>query len=358
MNDRLSYATSGVNIENGDHAVAKIKASVASTNIPGVLGSIGGFGGLFEPNLDGLSNPVLVSSTDGVGTKAYLAARARKYDTIGIDLVAMCVDDIAVLGAKPLFLLDYLSVGSLDPDMVATIVSGVALGAKKCGAALLGGEMAEHPGSMAPGHFDLAGFVVGVVEKDKMWGAHRVELGDVLIGIDSPNLRSNGFSLARAAIFGSSSEPNSEPDFEVEFEKIASQRCDFGKRRKLIDELLDPSVIYSPLLLGLGSKFDIHAGAHITGGGIAGNLARILPNDKSAFVSLNAIEVPPIFDLIAKVGKIESSEMLRVFNMGIGMILAVPFEIEKELISEIRLHGRDAFVLGNVVEGDGSVIFS
>ena len=355
MNKRLSYASAGVDISKGELAVQMIKEAVSSTNTPGVLGSIGGFGGLFEPNLSGYVNPVLVSSTDGVGTKAYLAARSKKYDTIGIDLVAMCVDDIAVLGATPLFLLDYLSVGSLEPDVAASIVAGITVGAKECGAALLGGEMAEHPGSMPDGFFDLAGFVVGVVEKDQIWGAHRVRDGDVLIGIDSPNLRSNGFSLARAAIFGA--DGDSEGDFDkASFDSIANQRCEFGQRRKLIDELLDPSIIYSPILAELSKSVEIHAAAHITGGGIPGNLNRALPAHLSAVVFLKSYEVPPIFSLIEEAGQIERAEMFKVFNMGIGMVLMVPRDDANLVIEQVAKYRRKAVVLGNVTSGDGNVV--
>ncbi len=355
MIDRLTYAGSGVDISKGEQAIEKIKSVVSETKIAGVLGSIGGFGGLFEPDFGSMSQPVLVSSTDGVGTKAYLAAQAQKYDTIGIDLVAMCVDDIAALGAKPLFLLDYLSVGKLEPDIAAEIVSGIAKGAKICGAALIGGEMAEHPGAMPDGSFDLAGFVVGVVEKDRIWGVDRVSQGDVLVGIDSPNLRSNGFSLARTAIFGKFADSHNVSQAE-KFTELAYECCDFGNRRPIIEELLDPSVLYSPILLDLASKFEINAAAHITGGGIPGNLNRVLPTHLSAIILSSKIDVPPIFSLIEQRGGIEKAEMFKVFNMGVGMILVVSPDIAKDVIAQVGTHGRSATIIGSLVPGNGSVV--
>ena len=347
MEEQLNYAESGVNIAEGDRAVASIKDLVATTATSGVLSSIGGFGGLFELDQAAFSEPVLVSSTDGVGTKSYLAALARRYSTIGVDLVAMCVDDIAVLGAKPLFLLDYLSVGSLNAAMATEIVSGIAAGARTCNTALLGGEMAEHPGAMPPGHFDLAGFVVGVVEKTAMWGSHRVRCGDAVVGIDSPNLRSNGYSLARRALFGQRSEPAaSEPEIAELLEM--GQGPGSSSSVSLFDELLEPSVLYSPVLGELGQRFPIHAAAHITGGGLQANLARVIPNGLRARIDMRSWEVPPIFTLIQSRGSLATEEMQRVFNMGIGMTLVLEAEFADMVIEALPTFGRRGYRIGDI----------
>ena len=343
----LSYAASGVDIEEGELAVERIRKSVAATSIPGVLSSIGGFGGLFQLDPAAYREPVLVSSTDGVGTKAYLASLARRYSTIGIDLVAMCVDDIAVLGAKPLFLLDYLSVGRLEASMAADLVDGIAEGARRCGAALIGGEMAEHPGSMPDGHFDLAGFVVGVAEKSEMWGPHRVSAGDLVVGIDSPNLRSNGFSLARRALFGRFSDPGATASEHERFLELAAEP---GSRpgATILDELLDPSVLYSPILQSLASEAEVKAAAHITGGGLMSNLSRVLPEGASARIDFDSWEVPGIFRIIQERGGIDTAEMRRVFNMGIGMTLVVGPEEAPSALRVIEGLGRRGCVIGEI----------
>ncbi|MDA8262266.1 MAG: phosphoribosylformylglycinamidine cyclo-ligase [Actinomycetota bacterium] len=344
----LSYAVSGVDIAEGELAVERIRRSVAATSIPGVLSSIGGFGGLFQLDTAGYREPVLVSSTDGVGTKAYLASLARRYSTIGIDLVAMCVDDIAVLGAKPLFLLDYLSVGRLESSVAADIVEGVAAGARQCGAALIGGEMAEHPGSMPDGHFDLAGFVVGVAEKSELWGPDRVSQGDIVVGIDSPNLRSNGFSLARRALFGSLSDPGASAADHERFLELANEP---GSRpgATILDELLDPSVLYSPVLQALAGELEIKAAAHITGGGLVSNLSRALPEGLTASIDFASWEVPGIFRVIQERGGIATGEMRRVFNMGIGMALVVGPGIAPLVLPALERMGRRGFVIGEIV---------
>ncbi len=344
----LSYAASGVDIAEGELAVDRIRKSVAATSIPGVLSSIGGFGGLFQLDTAGYREPVLVSSTDGVGTKAYLASLARRYSTIGIDLVAMCVDDIAVLGAKPLFLLDYLSVGRLESSMAADLVEGVALGASQCGAALIGGEMAEHPGSMPDGHFDLAGFVVGVAEKSELWGPQRVSKGDLVVGIDSPNLRSNGFSLARRALFGSLSDPGASEADHQRFLELANQP---GSQAgvSILDELLDPSVLYSPVLQALAGELEIKAAAHITGGGLISNLSRALPEGLAPDIDFKAWEAPGIFQIIQERGGIETAEMRRVFNMGIGMALVVTSEVASSVLPALESLGRRGYVIGEIV---------
>ena len=347
LENSLSYASAGVDIAEGERAVSLIKAAVASTVTPGVLSAIGGFGGLFEMPRDGFLDPVLVSSTDGVGTKAYVAALAKRYSTIGVDLVAMCVDDIAVLGATPLFILDYLSVGQLDSSMAAEIVTGIAKGAKECGTALLGGEMAEHPGSMPPGHFDLAGFVVGVAEKSKMWGSDRVRVGDAIVGIDSPNLRSNGFSLARRALFGTRSDPGAQLIEHAELLDIGNGPGS-NPGVSLFDELLEPSIVYSPVLGALGKSFEIHAAAHVTGGGLRANLARVLPEGTRASIYRGSWDVPTIFRLIQERGSIADAEMEQVFNMGVGMALIVESGIAPAIINDLARFGRRGYLIGEI----------
>ena len=266
-----TYKDAGVDIAAGEEAVLRIKEKVRTTFRPEVIGDIGGFGGLFSFASHRYRNPVLVSSTDGVGTKAVVAQATGRFDTIGVDLVAMCVDDLVCAGAEPLFFLDYIAVGQLDPDHIEQLVEGVAEGCRQAGCALIGGEMAEHPGSMDPGEFDLVGFAVGVVERDLMLGPDRVHPGDALIGLPSPGLRSNGYSLARRVLLDRAELPLDGPAFE-------------GARHSLGEELLEPSVIYAPAVRSLLATVDVHALAHITGGGLPGNLPRSLPKGCDAVV--------------------------------------------------------------------------
>jgi phosphoribosylformylglycinamidine cyclo-ligase len=305
-----SYQAAGVDIGAGEAAVERIKAKVRSTYRPEVLGDIGGFGGLVSlPS--GYEQPVLVSSTDGVGTKAMVARAAGRYDTIGIDLVAMCVDDVVCQGAEPLFFLDYVSVGKLDPEQVDLLVTGVVEGCRQAGCALVGGEMAEHPGAMEPGEFDLVGFVVGVAERDRLLTGSAAQPGDALVGLPSPGLRSNGYSLARRVLFD-----------------VAGLGLDdelFGGRT-VADELLVPSVIYAPAVLRLlgPDGVDVRAVAHVTGGGLVGNLPRVLPAGVDAHVDRSTWEQPRVFREIQRLGSVDGDEMARVFNLGIGMVIAVP----------------------------------
>ena len=259
-----SYEDAGVSISAGEAAVERIKSKVRSTFRPEVIGDIGGFGGLFAFAQHRYTHPVLVSSTDGVGTKALIAQATGRFDTIGVDLVAMCVDDIVCQGAEPLFFLDYIAVGKLDPDHIEQLVEGVALGCRQAGCALIGGEMAEHPGAMDPGEFDLVGFAVGVVERDRLITGEHVQRGDVLIGLPSPGLRSNGYSLARKVLLESAGRDLQDPAWP-------------GAHHSLADELLVPSVVYAPAIAALLRQVDVRAIAHITGGGLPGNLARVLP---------------------------------------------------------------------------------
>ena len=337
-----TYAGAGVSIEAGDEAVQRIKPLVRSTYRPEVLGDIGGFGGLFDIAALGMRHPVLVSTTDGVGTKALVATAARRFDTIGLDLVAMCVDDLVCQGAQPLFFLDYVSIGKLDPDQMEQLVSGIAAGCRQAGCALIGGEMAEHPGVMEPGEFDLVGFAVGVVERDQIITGERVAVGDRLIGIPSPNLRSNGYSLARRVLLERQGRSLDEPAWA-------------GAHHTLGDELLSPSVIYAPAIRELLRVVDVHGIAHITGGGIVGNLPRALGAHHDAVVDRSSWEVPPIFGEIQRGGNVADAEMLRTFNMGLGMVVAVPPEDAHRTIDTLRTAGHRAVEIGEVARGHGEV---
>jgi phosphoribosylformylglycinamidine cyclo-ligase len=337
-----TYKDAGVDIAAGEEAVQRIKAKVRSTFRPEVIGDIGGFGGLFSFAGHRYRHPVLVSSTDGVGTKALVAQAADRFDTIGVDLVAMCVDDIVCAGAEPLFFLDYIAVGKLDPDHIEQLVEGVAEGCRQAGCALIGGEMAEHPGAMDPGEFDLVGFAVGVVERDLMLGPDRVAVGDVLIGLPSPGLRSNGYSLARRVLLERAGRDLSAPAYD-------------GARHSLADELLEPSVVYAPAVRALLDSVDVHALAHVTGGGLPGNLPRSLPKGTDAVVDRSTWEAPRIFGEIQRLGDISDDEMAQVFNMGIGMVAVVPGEDQYRALDVLRAEGHRAMVMGRVERGHGTV---
>jgi len=339
-----TYAAAGVDISAGEEAVDRIKDKVRSTFRPEVVGDIGGFGGLFAFAAHRYRQPVLVSSTDGVGTKALVAQAAGRFETIGLDLVAMCVDDLVCQGAEPLFFLDYIAVGRLDPDHIEQLVEGVAEGCRQAGCALIGGEMAEHPGAMEPGEFDLVGFAVGVAERDQLITGDHVRPGDVLIGLPSPGLRSNGYSLARRVLFDVAGRKLTDPAYE-------------GAHHTLADELLVPSVIYAPAVLALQKAVDVRAVAHITGGGIPGNLCRVLPKHVDAVVERGAWEAPRIFSEIQRLGGIEGDEMAKVFNLGVGMIVVVPEADQYRSLDLLRSHGlRGSAVIGRVVaDGSGRV---
>ncbi len=338
-----TYAEAGVDIAAGERAVELIKDSVRSTFRPEVLGDIGGFGGLFAFPSDRWRDPVLVGSTDGVGTKALVAQAAGRFTTIGIDLVAMCVDDLVCHGAEPLFFLDYIAVGRLDPEHVKQLVEGVAVGCRQAGCALLGGEMAEHPGAMEPGEFDLVGSAVGVVERDRVVTGERVQAGDVLIGLPSPGLRSNGYSLARRVLLEVAGRRLDEPAFA-------------GATHTLADELLAPSVIYAPAVLALLRSVDVRAVAHVTGGGLPGNLARVLPADVDAVIDPMSWERPAIFAEIQRLGDVADDEMARVFNLGVGMVVVVPPGRDVfSALDVLRAAGHRAVEIGVVVDGQGRV---
>jgi phosphoribosylformylglycinamidine cyclo-ligase len=333
-----TYRGAGVDIAAGEAAVERIKDKVRSTYRPEVLGDIGGFGGLVGLPA-GYRDPVLVSSTDGVGTKAMVAQAAGRFDTIGVDLVAMCVDDIVCQGAEPLFFLDYISVGALDPDHVDALVSGIVNGCRQAGCALVGGEMAEHPGAMAPGEFDLVGFTVGVVERDRILVGEAARSGDVLVGLPSPGLRSNGYSLARRVLFDRAGLALGDELFPG---------------HTVADELLRPSVIYAPAVLRLLGDVDVRAVAHITGGGLVGNLPRVLPGGVDAELERSAWEVPRVFGEIQRLGAIDDDEMARVFNLGLGMVVFVPPADTGRAITTLRGAGHAAVEVGRLVRaGDG-----
>ncbi len=340
-----TYASAGVDIAAGEEAVRRITEKVRTTLRPEVIGDIGGFGGLFSFAQHRYRRPVLVSSTDGVGTKALVANAVGRFDTIGIDLVAMCVDDLVCQGAEPLFFLDYIAVGHLDPDQIADLVEGVAEGCRQAGCALIGGEMAEHPGAMEPGDFDLVGFAVGVVERDQMIGADKVNRGDALIGLESPGLRSNGYSLARRVLLENAGRSLDDPAFE-------------GAKHSLAEELLEPSVIYAPAIGDLLRTVEVSAVAHITGGGLPGNLNRVLPDNLDAVVDTTTWESPRIFDEIQRAGGISDAEMAKVFNLGVGMVAVVPEDEAYRAIDVLRARGVRATEIGRVTKGDGRVRLS
>jgi phosphoribosylformylglycinamidine cyclo-ligase len=338
-----TYERAGVNITAGEEAVQRIKDRVRQTFRREVIGDIGGFGGLFALDKDRYRNPVLVSSTDGVGTKARIAQTTGRFETIGLDLVAMCVDDIVCQGAEPLFFLDYIAVGRLDPDHIEQLVAGVAEGCLQAGCALIGGEMAEHPGAMEPGEFDLVGFALGCVERDRIITGAHLSAGDVLIGLPSPGLRSNGYSLARRVLLEVGGRSLDEPAWEG------------ARDRTLADELLEPSVIYAPAVIEVLRHVDVHAIAHITGGGIKGNLARVLSPHTDAVVRRREWEVPRIFGEIQRLGAVTDEEMAKVFNLGIGMVLAVPAMDAYKALDNLRANGHRAVEIGQVTDGRGDV---
>ncbi len=332
-----SYAAAGVDISAGDQAVELMKAQVLRASRPEVVGGLGGFAGLFALDTGRYVKPLLASSTDGVGTKLVIAQQLDKHDTVGIDLVAMVVDDLVVCGAEPLFMQDYIACGRVEPQRIATIVGGIAEGCRQAGCALVGGETAEHPAVMAADSYDLAGTGIGVVEADDVLGSHRVLAGDVVIALGSSGLHSNGFSLVRHTLLGSAGEGLSEV-VDV-----------LGANRTLGEELLTPTRIYAADCLALIEAVEVHAFAHITGGGLAGNLSRVLPAHLDAVVDRSTWTPGPIFDLLAGRGRIAAAEMERTFNMGVGMVAVLaPADADRagRLLVE---RGVPAWVAGEVV---------
>jgi phosphoribosylformylglycinamidine cyclo-ligase len=329
-----TYAGAGVDIGAGDLAVEKLA---------GLVAGIGGFGGQFPLDMARFTHPVLVASTDGVGTKLMVAQATGRYDTVGIDLVAMCVDDLVCVGAEPLFMLDYIAVGKVDPDRIATVVGGVSVGCQLAGCSLIGGETAEHPGAMAPDDLDIAGFAVGAVEQGTQLGPERVVEGDAIIGLASPGLRSNGYTLARHVLLERAGLDLGDPAWE-------------GAEHSVADELLRPSVIYTPAVLALHRVLGdgLHACAHITGGGIVGNLPRVLPEGLGARLDRSTWTEPEVFKEIQRLGSVAEDEMDRVFNRGLGMTLMVAAERADEALVGLAGAGQPtASVVGTVSAGAG-----
>ena len=339
-----SYRSAGVDITAGYKSVELMKSHIARTNVPGVVSGIGGFGGLFAPDLTGMKEPVLVSGTDGCGTKVKMAILMDKHDTIGIDAVAMCVNDIICCGAKPLFFLDYIACGRNVPEKIASIVAGVAEGCVQSGCALIGGETAEHPGMMPVEDYDLAGFAVGVVDKEKIIDNGRMQAGDVVIALASSGIHSNGFSLCRKV-------------FDIDNNNPALyEPCDALGGKTIAETLLTPTKIYVRSILALMEKVDVKGVSHITGGGFYENIPRSIPDGLGAKIDKNAVRVLPIFDLIAKTGNIPERDMFNTFNMGVGMSVVVPAGQVELALEILKAHGEDAYVIGEIVESEDKVI--
>jgi phosphoribosylformylglycinamidine cyclo-ligase len=342
----LSYAAAGVDIAAGERAVDLMRAAVARTTRPEVVGGIGGFAGLFDASrLAGYRRPLLATSTDGVGTKVAIAQRMGRYDTVGVDLVAMVVNDLVACGAEPLFMTDYVVCGALRPERVAAIVGGIAEGCVRAGCALIGGETAEHPGHLGPDDFDLAGAATGVVEADELLGPDRVRPGDVLIAMASSGLHSNGFSLVRKLL-------------GEHVRELALDAEPAGLGRPLGEELLTPSRIYARDCLALAASCDVHAFAHVTGGGLAANLSRVLPPGADATVDRGTWRPPPVFGLLASRGRVAAAEMERVFNMGVGMVAVVGPEAVGRALTLLASAGVPAWVAGQISPGTGNASLS
>ncbi|MGM0453755.1 MAG: phosphoribosylformylglycinamidine cyclo-ligase [Thermodesulfobacteriota bacterium] len=339
--DSMTYADAGVDIDKATDFVKAIKKIAATTPRSGVMGEIGGFGGMFSLKADAYEKPVLVSSTDGVGTKLKIAFMADKHDTIGIDLVAMCVNDVAVQGAKPLFFLDYLAMGTLNTQVAEQIVQGIAEGCRKAQCALIAGETAEMPGIYSDNEYDLAGFSVGIVDNDKIIDGSEIRVGHKLVGIASSGLHSNGYSLVRKICF------------DVLGHKIEDHVPDLGKT--LAEELLTPTKVYTDIILRLIKDLPVHALAHITGGGIVENVVRVIPSASNLVLYKDAWDVPPIFPFLQNAGKIKDGEMLRTFNNGIGLIAVVPDEAAQDVVQRVSGMQEKAFVIGEVVKPKKSV---
>lgn len=336
-----SYKKAGVDVTAGYKAVELMKTHIARTMTPGALSGIGGFGGLFELDMTGINKPVLVSGTDGVGTKIKIAFTMDKHDTVGIDCVAMCVNDIICCGAKPQFFLDYIACGKNIPEKIAQIVSGVAEGCVQAECALIGGETAEHPGLMPEDEYDLAGFSVGVVDKDKLLKPDTQKAGDVLIAIKSSGVHSNGFSLVRSV-------------FDITEQNLSMHFDDLGKT--LGECLLTPTRIYVKAIMKLIDTVTVKSISHITGGGFYENIPRSLPKTLAAKIERNAVQVLPIFDLIARSGNIPERDMFNTFNMGVGMIVSVDKNDADKAVAAIKAAGEDAYILGELVESEDGVI--
>ncbi len=338
-----AYSAAGVNIAAGDRAVELIKPQARKTFRPEVIGGLGGFAGLFALDTEKYTKPLLASSTDGVGTKLVIAQKMGIHDTVGIDLVAMVVDDLAVCGAEPLFLLDYLACGKVVPEKVARIVGGISDGCRWAGCALIGGEIAEHPAVLSEDEYDISATGVGVVEADLLLGAQRVQVGDVLIAMRASGLHSNGFSLVRKVLLEQAGMGLDQTIDEL------------GNQRALGEELLTPTTIYARDCRALIDEVEIHAFAHITGGGIPGNLNRVLPENADAVVDRSSWTPQPIFGLVQHTGGIEQSDLETTLNMGVGMVAVIPASATRRTLSVLAARHVDAWVLGEVTRGDGQV---
>ncbi len=337
-----SYKAAGVDVTAGYESVELMKEHVAKTRIPGVLDSIGGFGGLFAPEVAGMKKPVLVSGTDGVGTKIKLAFLLDKHDTVGIDCVAMCVNDVICAGAKPLFFLDYIACGKNVPEKIAEIVKGVSEGCVQAGCALIGGETAEHPGLMPEDEYDLAGFTVGIVDEEKIIDKASVKEGDVIVGLPSSGIHSNGFSLIRKV-------------FDIEHADLSAYEDRLGK--SLGETLLTPTVIYVKPVLKLLEEVQVHSLAHITGGGFYENLPRAFGENLNACIRKGSWQMPPIFPLIQEVGEIPEHDMYNTFNMGIGMCAIVAPEDAEKAVKVLNDNGIKASIIGTITSGSHDVVF-
>ena len=333
-----SYAAAGVNIEAGYEGVRLMKKHVQRTMIPGVVSDIGGFGGLFAPDIAGMEEPILVSGTDGVGTKQRIAQLMNKHDTVGIDCVAMCVNDIVCAGAKPIFFLDYIAIGKNEPEKVAELVSGVAEGCVQSGCALIGGETAEHPGTMTADDYDLAGFAVGIVDKKKVINKDSMQVGDVILALPSTGVHSNGFSLVRKV-------------FNVEHADL-NAKVEALDGKTLGEALLTPTKIYVKPIVALCEALEVHGISHITGGGFYENLPRCIPDGLCASVAKADVRVLPIFDLIASIGNIPERDMFNTFNMGVGMAVIVKKEDADRAMEILSANGQESYVLGSIVAGE------
>ncbi len=340
MTDSLTYADAGVDIDKADKLVAGIKKIAGQTRRSGVMGEIGGFGGLFALNIAKYESPVLVSSTDGVGTKLKIAFMTGKHDTVGIDLVAMCVNDIIVQGAEPLFFLDYLSMGKLDTQIATDIITGIGAGCRQAKCALIGGETAEMPDFYTENEYDLAGFVVGIVENSKIIDGSEIRVGNRLIGIASSGLHSNGYSLVRKVCF------------EVLKLKIDAHIPELNKT--IGQELLTPTKIYSQTVHRIAKDLPVLGLAHITGGGIVDNILRIIPESCNILLHKQSWEVPPIFPFLQQAGNITDQEMMRTFNNGIGLVAVIPEEVAEETLERLAAMNEKAFVIGEIIERKSS----
>ena len=336
MPDSLTYADAGVDIDKANELVGSIRDIARQTAQPGVIGDIGGFGGLFALDMKGCEKPVLVSSTDGVGTKLKLAFMLNKHDTVGIDLVAMCVNDILVQGAKPLFFLDYFSMGKLEPAVLKDVINGIGKGCQQAGCALIGGETAEMPDMYPPGEYDLAGFSVGLVDQDKLIDGRQIGGDDHLIGLASSGVHSNGFSLVRKICF-----ERLNLTVESHIPELS---------RTLGEELLTPTRIYADTVGALLDAVPVHALAHITGGGLAENIDRVVPEHFCIQLHQNGWEIPPVFPFLQNAGNVADEEMLRTFNNGIGMVAAIPEGSVDKALKQLEMMGEKAFVIGRILD--------